>query len=219
MVISNWKEIDLTGIKAVLMDLDDTIYQYEPVHQKSYEACVNLASTKYQIPAEEFKRLWKLSRDRVHHDLHNQGASHSRLLYLQKIYESYFGCTNAEFALELEACYWNTFLASMQFRNGVIEFVSQFKSLGLKAAIVTDLTAQIQLQKWQTLNLSKYFDFLVSSEEAGVEKPNPTIFKLALEKLKVEADDVIMIGDSKSKDYQGALDMGIRAYLVTDSIE
>lgn len=219
MVITSWKEIDLTGIKAVLMDLDDTIYQYKPVHQKSYEACAALASSKYHIPTEEFKRIWKLSRDRVHHDLHAQGASHSRLLYLQKLYESYFGSTNAEFALEAEACYWNTFLASMQFRKGVVEFMSQFKTLGLKAAIVTDLTAQIQLQKWQILNLNHYFDFLVSSEEAGVEKPNPTIFKLALEKLKVEANEVIMIGDSKSKDYQGALDMGIRAYLVTDSIE
>jgi len=84
---------------------------------------------------------------------------------------------------------------------------------------VTDLTAQIQLQKWQKLGLQRYIDFLVSSEEAGVEKPSPYIFELALDKLQLKAHEVIMIGDNANKDIAGANALQIKAYQVNELTE
>jgi putative hydrolase of the HAD superfamily len=206
--------IPLSNLKAILLDLDDTIYAYQPCHQAGYEACKVLAEKKYRISNLDFDSAWKSGRDKVHHDLHGQGASHSRLLYAQKASESLFGKSNPVFALEMEETYWSVFLETMVFKPGVEEFLKEAKVKGIKMCIVTDLTAQIQMQKWVKLDLGRYVDFLVSSEESGIEKPGKYMFELAMEKLGLKAEDCIMIGDSEEKDIKGAEAMGIKGYKV-----
>ena len=62
------------------------------------------------------------------------------------------------------------------------------------------------------MGLEKQIDFLVTSEEVGCEKPNKLIFEKALEKINLENDQVIMIGDSELKDIKGAKNLGIRSF-------
>ena len=61
-------------------------------------------------------------------------------------------------------------------------------------------------------NEDSSLDFLC--EEAGIEKPNKLIFNLSLEKIKLQYKDVIMVGDSFSKDIKGAKELGIKSYLI-----
>ncbi len=206
--------IPLSNLKAILLDLDDTLYAYKPCHQAGYEACKVMAQEKYNISNADFEATWKAGRDKVHQDLHGQGASHSRLLYAQKASEVLFGETHPVFALEMEEAYWSVFLGTMEFKPGVEAFLQEAKDKGIKMCIVTDLTAQIQMQKWLKLDLGRYIDFLVSSEEAGIEKPGKYMFELAMEKLGVKPEECIMIGDSEEKDIKGAEALGIKAYKV-----
>ena len=73
------------------------------------------------------------------------------------------------------------------------------------------MQATFQVEKLKKLNLSKYIDFLVTSEEAGAEKPDKKIFNLALQKMKLSKSKVIMIGDNIKKDIKGAESIGIKA--------
>jgi putative hydrolase of the HAD superfamily len=206
--------IPLSNIKAILLDLDDTLYAYKPCHQAGYEACKVLASEQYSISNADFDTAWKTGREKVHHNLHGQGASHSRLLYAQKASENLFGKSNPQFALDIEDTYWRVFLDTMAFNPGVEAFLQEAKDKGIKMCIVTDLTAQIQMRKWIKLDLGRFIDFLVSSEEAGIEKPGSYMFELAMEKLGVKAEECIMIGDSEEKDIKGAEALGIKGYKV-----
>jgi len=124
--------IPLANIKALLLDLDDTLYAYKPCHQAGYEACRALAKVKYGIADADFENAWKQGRNRVHKDLHGQGASHSRLLYVQKLYESLFNKTNPVFTLEMEERYWSIFLDTMEFNPGVEEFLQTAKDKGIR---------------------------------------------------------------------------------------
>jgi putative hydrolase of the HAD superfamily len=206
--------IPLSNIKALLLDLDDTLYAYHPCHQAGYEACKALALDKYGIEVSDFENAWKIGRNSVHKDLHGQGASHSRLLYVQKLYENLHNQTNPSFSLEMEEIYWGTFLETMVFKPGVEAFLQEAKDKEIKMCIVTDLTAQIQMRKWMKLDLGRYIDFLVTSEEAGIEKPGAYMFELAMEKMGVKAEKCAMIGDSEEKDIKGAESIGIKAYKV-----
>lgn len=208
-------KVDLSPYKGILWDLDNTFYAYDPVHKLAYSVCSDRAESFYGIEKSDFDSNWKIARERVHQDLHSQGASHSRLLYFQKVHEQIFACTNADFTLEMEALYWNTFMDHMQWRPGIEAFLLKAKNEGMRMALVTDLTAAVQLKKWQKLGLEKYLDFMVSSEEAGIEKPAAYIFQLALEKLKLDASEVVMFGDSVSKDIKGAEAIGIKSYLIS----
>ena len=64
------------------------------------------------------------------------------------------------------------------------------------------------------MNLEEKINFIVTSEEAGIEKPNKLIFNLSLEKIQLQYKDVIMVGDSFSKDIKGANELGIKSYLI-----
>ncbi len=55
------------------------------------------------------------------------------------------------------------------------------------------------------------FDGLVISEAAGVSKPDPAIFELALRVAGTSADEAIMLGDSWTNDVMGAVGAGIAA--------
>lgn len=217
MVIENWNEIELNGVKGILWDLDNTFYFYESTHRYAFEKCKQLAIESYGFESDAFDENWKKARKKVHHDLHGQGASHSRLLYAQKLYEYQFGKSSPSFALDMEETYWSSFLSVLEWRLGIKEFMEKATGLGLTMAIVTDLTAQIQMRKFIHLGLEKYVRFLITSEEAGVEKPAPGIFQLALDKLDLKAENVIMIGDSFEKDIKGAENLGIKAYWIDDN--
>ena len=52
---------------------------------------------------------------------------------------------------------------------------------------------------------------LVVSEEAGVSKPHPRIFEIALERAGAAAAEAVMLGDSWTNDVEGARAAGIRA--------
>ncbi len=70
--------------------------------------------------------------------------------------------------------------------------------------IVSDLTTHIQLRKIHKLGLSQYVDVLVTSEEAGSEKPHAIMFLLALNKLDVSPHEAIFVGDNPINDIEGA---------------
>jgi len=58
------------------------------------------------------------------------------------------------------------------------------------------------------------FDAIVTSEQCGCYKPNAKIFSHVLEELQLNADDVIMIGDSPASDITGARNAGIKVVWV-----
>lgn len=64
------------------------------------------------------------------------------------------------------------------------------------------------------LGLIERFDAVAISAIEGVEKPSAQIFERALERLNVEASDVIHVGDSPLEDYRGALGAGMTPVLL-----
>lgn len=66
---------------------------------------------------------------------------------------------------------------------------------------------------WQlsSIGITDYFDTITWSEEAGVEKPDPRIFEISLERIGAAADKVVYVGDSFQADVVGAKGAGIVA--------
>ncbi len=62
--------------------------------------------------------------------------------------------------------------------------------------------------------LARYFRFILDSAVVGVEKPDPAIFKMALDQAGVAADEAIFIGDTYATDVGGAKQAGIRGVLI-----
>ncbi|SDF35056.1 putative hydrolase of the HAD superfamily [Mucilaginibacter pineti] len=60
-------------------------------------------------------------------------------------------------------------------------------------------------------NLAPYFQHIIISEDVGVNKPDPAIFKYAVDIALTTADESLMIGDSLEADVYGAINFGMDA--------
>jgi putative hydrolase of the HAD superfamily len=58
--------------------------------------------------------------------------------------------------------------------------------------------------------LTSLVEALVTSEEVGVQKPDPKIFQTALDRVGVAAPDAAMVGDAWATDIEGARRAGVR---------
>jgi len=189
---------------AFLFDTDNTLYPYDPAHDKALNAVRDKVIKQLSISGQEFDRAFKEARHQVKIRLKHTAASHSRLLYMQRMLEILGLGSQVLLALDYEQTYWRTFLSNAILFDGVKELLDEIRLLGIPTAIVTDLTAQIQFRKVVYFGLDHYFDFIVTSEEAGFDKPNNAPFQIALEKMGVNGSRVWMIGDNPVNDIRGA---------------
>jgi len=204
-----FSEIKLEKYKGVLIDLDNTLYLYDPNHERAIAVFLQTFSEKSGITQQQSKTIYLTARAAVHQQLFGHAASHSRLLYAKTMIELQTGKTDAAFALEMENIYWDTFLSEIELHPDAIQFLDQCLLTNKPVAIVTDLTTNIQLRKFKKLGLHKWIKIMVTSEEAGAEKPSAASFLLALNKMGLTPKEVIMIGDNPKTDQAGAVALGI----------
>lgn len=197
-------------IKAVLIDLDNTLYEYEKCNTAGLDAVFDKLSSIFDMPKEAVKETFDQSRKLVKQWLKDTSASHSRFLYFQKTIERLKGSTDIKLTQDIHDLFWKNYFSQMTLFDGVIDFFEYLKNVGIKIAIVSDLLADIQFKKITELDIDKYIDFVVTSEEAGRDKPAESVFLLALEKLGLSKNEVVLIGDDLDKDAKGARDFGIR---------
>lgn len=188
---------------AILFDTDNTLYPYDPAHKAALQAVKDKVVTTFSILPEEFDVAFKEARKQIKARLKHTASSHSRLLYLQKMLEIMGLGSQVLLALDFEQTYWRTFLSNAVLFDEVKELLDDLRLMGIPTAIVTDLTAQIQFRKVVYFGLDHYFDYIVTSEEAGYDKPNKAPFQIALEKMRPKGNCIWMIGDNPVNDIQG----------------
>jgi len=200
--------------QAVIFDTDNTLYSYTPAHEAAIKSVIEKAVSIFGVSKTEFMHAFEVSRSDVKKRLGSTASSHSRLLYFQKTIE-YLGMgTRILTTLDLEQTYWRTFLANAKLFPDVLNFLQQLKNKEIKTANITDLTAQIQFRKMVYFGLDEYFDYVVTSEEAGADKPDIKPFIMALDKLQTLPQEVWMIGDSVSCDIEGAKKANIVSFQI-----
>lgn len=189
---------------AVLFDTDNTLYPYDPAHAAAQLAIKDKVMATFSIGAKDFDSAFSEARNQIKARLGHTASSHSRLLYLQRMLEIMGLGSQVLLALDFEQTYWRTFLANARLFDGVKELLDDLRLLGIPTAIVTDLTAQIQFRKVVYFGLDHYFNYIVTSEEAGFDKPHEAPFQIAIEKMKPRGNCIWMIGDNPINDIRGS---------------
>lgn len=189
---------------AILFDLDNTLYAYEPAHAAGMRAIRAKVGATLSVSAQDFDKAFAEARGEVKSRLRETAASHSRLLYFQRMLEIMGLGSQVLQSLDLEQTYWREFLARAEIFDDVKELLDDLRLAGVPTAVVTDLTAQIQFRKLVFFGLDGLFDYVVTSEEAGHEKPDASPFAMAVAKIRPRGDSIWMIGDNPINDTRGA---------------
>ena len=106
--------------------------------------------------------------------------------------------------------FWDTnFPLCFSIDQNTINIINTLK-MHVEVAIITNGTTQRQKAKIFNTNLISCFDTVIISEEVGFSKPDKRIFELALNKLNVQPEEALFVGDDIEKDIGGCLNAHIK---------
>jgi HAD superfamily hydrolase (TIGR01549 family) len=100
------------------------------------------------------------------------------------------------------------------FADDVADTLNSLQVAGVRVGIVSDIHFDLR-PVFAEAGLADLVDCFVLSFEQGVQKPNPQIFRVALDRLNVEPPDALMVGDRASHD-GAAVNLGIPTVLVPE---
>lgn len=95
----------------------------------------------------------------------------------------------------------------------VLDCLKELKARGLALGVVSNWDARLE-ELLRDLRLLPYFDTVVSSADVGYRKPDPMVFRLALERLGVDASCAVHVGDRPDADGDGAAAVGAHPIIV-----
>jgi putative hydrolase of the HAD superfamily len=93
------------------------------------------------------------------------------------------------------------------------EALVDLRQTGVKVVIVSNSEGTLE-KLLDRLGILDAFDFVLDSGIVGIEKPDPGIFQIALERSKVSADRALHVGDVYAMDVIGARKAGLHAALI-----
>ena len=199
--------------KAVFFDIDDTIYDYMGAHYKTMPVMKEWAYNNLGIAKEDLERYVAEARrkadDRAGRDY---AVNHNRLVRFQCMLEM-LGKPVFPYAYEMYNLYWDTLIDQIVPSPGIVELMKELKQRETYIGLGSNMTSDIQYQKILKLGLGQYIDGIVTSEEAGTEKPDRKVFDLCMEKAGVKPEESIFIGDSIAHDVKGAQNVGMPVIL------
>lgn len=86
-----------------------------------------------------------------------------------------------------------------------------------KLGIVSNFSGNLE-NILKEFGLEQYFSFVIDSYHAGISKPNPQIFNLALKSCGVPAINVCFVGDNLERDIRPAKALGMTTFLISSSL-
>jgi putative hydrolase of the HAD superfamily len=96
---------------------------------------------------------------------------------------------------------------------GAVETITALRERGLKTGLITVCSEDVALL-WPETRFHGLFDAEVFSATCGLRKPDPRIYRLALDQLGAEAGEAMFVGDGDNDELAGAERVGMTAVLL-----
>ncbi|MDE7406229.1 MAG: HAD-IA family hydrolase [Clostridiales bacterium] len=173
-------------IKAVVFDLDDTLYPEYDYVLSGFAAVGEYAQKQYGIADVKsgLIELFSQSRDKVFDRFaQNHGIDKSCVADLVEVYR--------------------THTPDIKLTDEVKQTLSELRAGGYKLGIITDGRPNGQRAKIKALGLNELVDEIIITDELGEDcrKPNPKAFEVMADRLGVTLDQMAYVGDNPQKDF------------------
>lgn len=96
---------------------------------------------------------------------------------------------------------------------GLTEAFARARAAGLRLGVISNSEGRLQ-SVFERIGLLPWFEIVVDSHLEGVAKPDPAIFRIALERMQVAPEEAIYAGDLPEVDLVGATNAGMHAVIV-----
>jgi len=196
--------------RAVLFDLDDTLFDHSGCARCALEAVHAGQDAWRRTPFDSFALAHARILEMLHRDVlaGRRTIDEAREERFRQLLIETGGAADPALARAAAARYRAEYVTVRRAIDGAAALLEHVHSR-LSVGIVTNNLRDEQIEKLRACDLERHIDVLVVSEEAGVAKPDPAIFHLAIERLGCAPSEAIMVGDSWDADVIGARAAGI----------
>jgi putative hydrolase of the HAD superfamily len=219
-----------SSIKAVTFDLWETLLfeKDEANLRRTAARCRNLVQALDKLgvgvslkqmasamdeTASTLKKVWETNEDVTHLD-------QIRLILKHALKSSV--AINDEWMGELSSAYVSPIFKVRPYLNpDVPEVLRRFKDQNKLVGLIcnTGLTPGTAIRRFlEEEGVARYFDLMVFSDEVGIRKPDPRIFRSVAHKFKVSPHNIVHIGDNLRVDVWGAKNAGFKAIYFSSEV-
>ena len=208
-------------LKAAIFDLGGTLIHLDATWERIREARMNAIDETIKAHGAALD-LDHLKREylRQHEEESEYATRTLEEIEIQQSFNNLFDRLGVEarqrppneelvkrfFAAEMES--WMLF-------DGVVDMLQKVRAMGLKMGLLSNARNDWAVREiMNQLDLTKFFDGILTSAAIGIRKPRPEPFRRILELLGVQASEAVMIGNSMEADVAGAQPLGIRTIRV-----
>lgn len=196
--------------KNIYFDLDRTLWDFPRNAEETLRDLVNRHVPEICSKFEHFlctyheinENLWRKYRD---------GEIKKEVLRTKRFHDTLanFGIHNHGIANKIGIDYIKESPYKTILYPHAHETLQYLHSKGYKLYLLTNGFLEVQEVKIRESKLEQYFAKMITSEEAGYQKPHKKIFEYALKTVNSKKAESIMIGDDIENDIMGAKNFGI----------
>ena len=200
-----------TKYKHIFFDLDRTLWDFEASAEQAFEVIfdkydlkekgVESASQFHEVYTKHNEKLW---------DLYRVGKITKEILRGKRFFLTLndFEISDHELAENIGLDYTTISPTLVNLFPNAIEILDYLQP-NYNLHLITNGFSEVQEVKLKSSGMDKYFDKVITSEDAGVKKPDSGIFNFAIDKTAAKVGESIMIGDDYKVDIVGAQNFGM----------
>jgi putative hydrolase of the HAD superfamily len=189
-------------IKAVVFDLDNTLVDFMKMKRRAIEEAIPaMIDAGLEITPEYANKLI----DEIYKE---QGIEYQQVFdeFLRRVLQR----VNYKILSAGIVAYRRAREAALTPYPHVYSTLNKLMKLGIKMGILSDAPIKEAWLRLAYLNLHHIFDAVVTFDETGERKPSPLPFTKILERLQVNPEEALMVGDWAERDIVGAAKVGMK---------
>lgn len=197
--------------KALVFDLFGTLVDVFSV--AAHEAAVVTMANILRIPLADFTPLWE---DGTYPQRSNGtfASIEENLTYICGVLDVSVDAQQIEQAANVR---YEFTRQALQPKPAVLALLQRLKQEGYQTGLVSNCAPDVP-RLWHTTALATLIDVPVFSCEARIKKPDPRIYQLAFERLRVAAEECLYVGDGSDRELTGARNVRTHPVLVRTSL-
>jgi HAD superfamily hydrolase (TIGR01549 family) len=199
------------ALRAVLFDLDDTLYDHSHAIGAALREVAALAPALLKHGSQALFAEYDKALDDVHQRVLAGQLTFDQARTLR--YERLLAWCgdDASDPHQLARIQVAAYRRNERLVKHALPLLQALRDFGLKLGIVTNSVRDEQQAKLDRLGVASYFDDLTVSADHNIAKPDPRLFTVALDALQVDASEAVFVGDRVPIDVRGAQAAGMRA--------
>jgi putative hydrolase of the HAD superfamily len=200
-------------MKAVLFDLDDTLFDHKHSRLKGLEALQKKYQKLSAVPIEELEEEHERLLGAANYCTVPSGnliMADSTTTGISKLCAMYGVTLSIEDERNAVDLYTNEYLKNRQPVPGSIELLETLMNYA-KLGVIANGQLEQEMEKLTACKIDKLLDYFIISETGCYKKPSKQLFEIALQKVDVTPSNAVYVGDSWNCDILPAVSVGMKA--------